>query len=310
MSHHIVAIGTFRRPEALGHALTSVSAQVRALAGPDTASIVVVDNDPAETGRVTAKRFAVDYHVEPRPGIAAVRNRALVETASATTVIFIDDDEVPEPGWLEALLEMYRATTPSAVAGKVLTEFPPDVEPWVLASGAFRRPRRNHGQLMPEAATNNLLLDQATLQRMNLRFDERFGLTGGSDSMFTRQLTAGGGTIRWAENAVVIEQEDPARFTRKWVLMRRFRFGNSASRVTISLASSTWGRSVARLRMSLHGLARVGTGSCRWGFGALTGSLPRRASALAGVYRGSGMIAGCIGYSYNEYGKRRQKAGA
>lgn len=310
MSHHVVAIGTFRRPEALGRALESVTSQVRTLVGPDTASVVVVDNDPAETGRETAHRFAVEYHVEPQPGIAAVRNRALSVTSDATTVIFIDDDEVPEPGWLEALLTVYRETTPSAVAGKVLTEFPPHTEEWVLASGAFRRPQRKHRQLMSEAATNNLLLDQATLQRLGLRFDERFGLTGGSDSMFTRSLTASAGTIRWAEDAVVIEQEDPARFTRKWVLMRMFRFGNSASRVTISLAGSAGARIVARIRMIIRGLARIVAGSLRWLYGAVTGSLSHRAKALIRIYRGSGMIAGCFGYAYNEYGKRRQRSGA
>ena len=72
---------------------------------------------------------------------------------------------------------------------------------------------------MSEAATNNLLLDLDGIRRLGLSFDERFGLTGGSDSMFTLQLTRRGGTIRWAEDAVVVEQEDPARLTRSWLLM-------------------------------------------------------------------------------------------
>ena len=101
----------------------------------------------------------VRYVIEPRPGIAAVRNRAIAECGDARAVLFIDDDEVPEPGWLRAMIGMYRSTGPTAVAGRVVTRFPDDVEPWVAASGAFIRPTRVHGQTMGEAATNNLLVD-------------------------------------------------------------------------------------------------------------------------------------------------------
>ena len=189
------------------------------------------------------------YVVEPRPGIAAVRNRALAECASvgAGALVFLDDDETPEPGWLRAMIAMYTSTRPTAVAGRVVTRMPDVVEPWVSQGDAFERPTRTHGQLMTEAATNNLLLDLDGVRRLGLSFDERFGLTGGSDSMFTLQLTRRGGTIRWAEDAVVIEQEDPRRLTRSWLLMRVFRFGNTSARVRIALAPTAAGRLVERV---------------------------------------------------------------
>ena len=96
------------------------------------------------------------------------------------------------------MIAMYTTTWPTAVAGRVVTRLPDVVEPWISQSGAFERPTRTHGQLMTEAATNNLLLDLDGIRRLGLSFDERFGLTGGSDSMFTLQLTRRGGTIRWA----------------------------------------------------------------------------------------------------------------
>ncbi len=223
-------------------------------------------------------------------------------------MLFIDDDEVPEPGWLRAMIGMYRSTGPAAVAGRVVTRFPDDVEPWVAASGAFIRPTRVHGQTMGEAATNNLLVDLDGVRRLGLSFDERFGLTGGSDSMFTLQLTRRGGSIRWAEDAVVIEQEDPKRFTRSWVLMRTFRFGNTSARVRIALAPAGLRRAVARWRALGRGGARVLGGSARWGFGALSRSLPHRARGLRTVSRGLGMIAGAIGYAHDEYGRRRSSS--
>ena len=252
MRELVVAIPTFRRPGALATALSAVREQVDAEndapGSPMHCSILVVDNDPAGSGGRIAAEHAVRYVIEPRPGIAAVRNRAIAECEDARAVLFIDDDEVPEPGWLRAMIGMYRSTGPAAVAGRVVTRFPDDVEPWVAASGAFIRPTRVHGQTMGEAATNNLLVDLDGVRRLGLAFDERFGLTGGSDSMFTLQLARRGGSIRWAEDAVVIEQEDPKRFTRSWVLMRTFRFGNTSARVRIALAPTGFRRAVARWR--------------------------------------------------------------
>lgn len=310
MKKLVVAIPTYRRPDALVAALTATTRQVEEVTAARTggidASILVVDNDAGASAREVAARYGVRYVVEAQPGIAAVRNRSLAETEDADLLVFIDDDEVPEPGWLGALLDTYDMFRPAAVAGRVITRFPDPIEPWVRASGAFIRPVRRDGQTMTEAATNNLLLDLPQIRSLGLAFDERFGLTGGSDSMFTRQLTRRGGTIRWAQDAVVIEQEDPGRFTRPWVLMRTFRFGNASARVAVAAAESPIARAAARAAAIARGLARVIGGALGWVVGALSASFPRRARSLRTMYRGGGLIAGALGYAHNEYGNRRK----
>ena len=311
MREVVIAIPTFRRPAALRRALEEVAMQVGELNADAPAGVhagvLVVDNDPAQSARDLAGVLGVGYVSEPEPGIAAVRNRALAECATASVVIFIDDDEVPEPYWLRRLLERHSETGATAVAGRVITRFPPEVEPWVAASGAFIRPVRRDGQAMSEAASNNLLLDVAQVQDLDLWFDPRFGLTGGSDSLYTRALTARGGSIRWAEHAVVIEQEDAARFTRAWVLMRTFRFGNTAARVDVALAGSRRGRAVQRTRITARGGLRLLAGSARWLWGVARFSLRHRARGLRTAYRGAGMIAGAVGYAHDEYGRRRSR---
>lgn len=310
----VVAIPTFRRPETLANVLTAVREQVDAENGlpEDTmrCSILVIDNDPARSGERVAAEHGVTYVVEPRPGIAAVRNRALAEceSAAADVLLFIDDDETPERGWLRAMIEMYTTTRPTAVAGRVVTPMSDAVDPWISRGGAFERPTRNHGQLMSEAATNNLLLDLDGIRRLGLSFDERFGLTGGSDSMFTLQLTRRGGTIRWAEDAVVIEQENLARLTRSWRLMRVFRSGNTSARVRIALAPTAVGSLVERVLAFGRGAARVLGGSLRWALGAVSGSLRHRVHGLLTVSRGLGMMAGSVGYAHDEYGRRRRSS--
>ncbi|WP_374311558.1 glycosyltransferase family 2 protein [Microbacterium sp.] len=305
----VVAIPTFKRPAALESALSSVTAQARERTdGHTTVRVLVIDNDPLASARNVAEAFGATYCVEPQPGIAAVRNRAIDEASDADAVIFIDDDEVPEDSWLRNLLRAHAETGVHAVAGRVVTRFPDDVEEWVRASGAFIRPVRADRQAMTEAATNNLLLDLALIRPLGLRFDERFGLTGGSDSMYTRLLVSRGGVIRWAQDAVVVEQEEASRFTRAWVLMRTFRFGNTAARVDIALAGSASARMLARVKMCVRGGARVAGGSVRWVWGSVSRSLPHRARGLRTAYRGAGMIAAAIGYAHDEYGRRRSAA--
>ena len=85
---------------------------------------------------------------------------ALDEPVAERLLVFIDDDEVPQPNWLAALLDTWASTQASAVMGRVVSIFPtPPTDPWVLAGGFFTRPSRVTGTRIDVAATRNLLLD-------------------------------------------------------------------------------------------------------------------------------------------------------
>jgi succinoglycan biosynthesis protein ExoM len=310
----VVAIATFRRPEAIVAAVGSVTVQTQALnadaAADVSARILVIDNDPDASARAAVASFdGVDYVHEPSPGIAAVRNRAITESRRYDALVFLDDDELATEGWLQTMIAIHRGSGADCVAGRVQTNFPADTDPWVRASGAFVRPIRADGAVLKEAASNNLLLDLRSVERLGLRFDEAFGLTGGSDSMFTRQLTSRGGVIRWAQHALVIEIEEPLRFRRAWVLMRAFRFGNTATRVDIALAHTPSARLGARIASGLRGLTRIVGGCVRALWGVLSASVRHRAHGARTIYRGAGMLAGAFGLAFNEYGRRRKRMG-
>jgi hypothetical protein len=153
------------------------------------------------------------------------------------------------------------------------------------------------------AATNNLLLDMAEIRRIGLRFDPRFGLSGGSDTLFTRQLADAGGPFVWCDEAVVTDRVPASRMTRDWVLRRAFRSGNSASRVEVALAGTPWARTTARARGTARGVPRVLAGAARWAIGKGTGSLRHETSGLRTAARGAGMLTGAIGVVYAEYGR-------
>ena len=315
-----IAIPTYRRPDSVARVLRAVLAEVRACseavpAGRETGAIgsievVIIDNDPAGSAREavaeaagSAPGAAVRYVVEPAPGVSAVRNRALDETADRALLIFIDDDEEPEAGWLRRLLSTRRDTGAAAVAGLVVPDYEAEPDPWLRAGGFFDRQSWPTGTRRPVAATNNLLLDLGAVRAAGLRFDEAFGATGGEDTLFTRRLVAAGGEIRWCDGARVRDHVPVARLGREWILRRQRTHAATAVRVDLALAGP--GLHVAgRTRALGGGLMRVLLGSARTGLGLLSGSLTHRARGARLVARGRGMAAASVGRGvHREYGR-------
>ncbi|MET0725283.1 MAG: glycosyltransferase [Leifsonia sp.] len=296
-----IGVLTYRRPDDLAAILPALVLQ--AGSSPDRVEILVVDNAPEPSAADTVARFPehVRYVHEPTPGIAAARNRALDESAGSDVIVFIDDDERPVPGWLGALIATYRAERPAGVVGPVISQYEVQPDPWIIGGGFFTRERMATGTDVPVAATNNLLLDLGVIRRLGLRFDAEFGLSGGSDTLFTRSLTASGERLTWCDDAVVHDIVPKARLTRHWVLHRYFRMGNSWSRTSVRLSGNGVRRLAARCALTAAGAVRVVVGSLRWSWGRLVRSVARDASGLRTLNRGLGMMSGAWGHVYAEY---------
>lgn len=305
----VVAMLTYRRPEKLGHGLGLIVDQADELSrGPRgvDATVVIVDNDPAASARDTVGRWAdrgVRYVCEPRPGIAAARNRALTEAVDADLLVFIDDDEWAEPGWLDHLVDTWQATHAAAVMGRVVSKFEHAPPPFIEAGGFFRRRRMPTGTRIPVVAAGNLLLDMGQVRASGTRFDESLGLGGGEDTLFSRVLARQGLTMVWCDESVAVDFVPDDRLTRRWVLMRAWSHGLNAGRFDVLLAEGRRARALAVARGAVGGLIRVGGGSARWVLGTLTGSLTHRARGLRALHRGRGMIAGALGRTFEEYAR-------
>ena len=298
----VIAVLTFRRPDEIAGLLPVLDAEIDRLGEPArTVWIVVVDNDPAASAAeavAAASSPRVRYVSEPRPGIAAARNRALDESAGADLLVFIDDDERPVPGWLGFLLATRTDFAADAVAGTVTSEFDGELEPWIRAGEFFRRRRLPTGTAIDVAATNNLLLDLRVVRRLGVRFDDRYGLSGGEDTLFTRTLVARGARLVWCHEAVVTDRVPRDRMRRGWVVRRALSSGNTWSLTTVELAS-------ARLPARVHclGIAavRIAGGAARAVLGTVTRSDRHQAKGVRTLARGLGMATGAVGYTYREY---------
>lgn len=319
-----IAVLTYRRPDDLAALLPLLHDQLgrcglsgtgvgaRAGAGRPPAEpageILVVDNDPDGSGAAVCARAGIPrlrYVHEPVPGIAAARNRALDEADGHDLLVFVDDDERPVPRWLERLLGTFETADRVGVVGPVVSEFAVPLPPWVAAGRFFDRRRMPTGSPVTVAATNNLLIDLHRLRRSRVRFDDRFGLSGGSDTLFTRQLVQREGPLVWCDEAVVTDVVPVERCTRDWVLRRALRMGNSWSLTTVALRPAGPRRWLTRLGLTGSGGARVLGGLARWMLGAAGRDRGRRARGIRTLARGTGMVLGAYGYSYVEYRRRR-----
>lgn len=307
-SHVVIAVLTYRRPKDIALALPRLAAQAAGANAP--AHVLVIDNDPQASARETVLAAAEDstapihYVHEPRPGIAAARNRALRESREAGLLVFIDDDEIPSEEWLNQLLGLYRRTGAAAVVGPVISAYEAEPDAWVAAGDFFNRRRLPTGTEVDVAATNNLLLDLERIRALGLEFDERFGLSGGSDTLFTRSLVARGERMVWCDEAVVVDNVPVGRLTRSWVLRRALRSGNSFSRVSLELARDRFHNFAVRVQLLGPGSIRLAGGTLRYTVGLLGRSRPHEAKGLRTAARGLGMVLGAFGYVYSEYRRK------
>ena len=304
----LVAIPTYQRPGQLAVGLPLVLAQARQVSEQNEfrASVVVIDNDPHASARDVVAALAgedLDYVVEPQPGISAARNRALDEAKDADLLVFLDDDEQPREGWLRCLLQTWEATVAAAVMGRVVSQLEGDLDPWVQAGQFFQRARMPTGTAIPVAAAGNLLLDLRQIREVGVRFDERLGLTGGEDTLFSRTLASRGGRMVWCDESVADDYVPAARLTRRWVLTRSWSHGNAASLVELYLAADWRRRQLVRIRECRRGLVRIVGGAARYLVGLVTRSRRHQARGLRTVYRGGGMISAAVGLRYQEYAR-------
>ena len=215
-------------------------------------------------------------------------------------MVFVDDDEVPLPSWMDELLCVQRSYDADVVFGAVLPYFVEDVPAWIVKGRFFEHPfvraRYHTGHRLEVADTNNVLLRSRVFGDMDKLFDERFAFTGGSDTHFFMRVFRAGYIIVWARDAQVHDWVPKHRANARWILQRAYRLGNT--------------RSLCELDVELSGAGRVvpvikGVGRIAQGLLLIPISLTRGRHAFVGALHricyGAGRLAGVLGVQYEEY---------
>lgn len=295
-----IVIPTYRRPDILGELMDALLPQM-----PGTpVEILVIDNCPDASARdqiaaLGADMPALQYAHEPQSGVVHARNHG-VRAARGTYILFLDDDEVPSPGWLAGFLIHAHAGVVMA-SGRILPRYEAEPDPG-LADLVFRLFSRDYPD--PDGAditrhhielgTGNALFHKARCFPESPAFDLRFNRTGGEDIWMIKRLISEGEAIVWAREGLVAEVVPASRMTGRYLAQRRF---NQGQLRCMFLWLST--RPVDRLQVPLWmgvGAAQAAVHGMRAGFAALSGSATHarhRAGAMGGLgkllwWRGAG----------------------
>ena len=281
--HVAIAICTFHRQEGLQRALDGLWKQTGILSMDVT--VLVVDNDPAGSAGPIVERnlpppgWSLRYVIEPRPGVSHARNRCLAE-ANADFIAFIDDDEVPEPNWLAALLETQRNTGADAVFGSVISRYETMPPAWMSDCGAHKNSHHPTGSEIgwENCYTANVLLSHRIVTLAGGSFDSRFAITGGEDTLFFARPERAGAKLIWCDEAVVFEDIPPSRLRLAWILRRSFKGGQTWVRIRAESNRAVW------LPMALRGaiFALIAAGALLPTFLISRGAAVRQAQRVAG----------------------------
>jgi glycosyltransferase involved in cell wall biosynthesis len=222
--HITVCVCTLNRPVLLEKLLRAIDGQ--AAEGEFSHSVVVADNDSQESARTTVSKFSAlsktkaVYCAEPRRNIALARNRALTN-AEGDFIAFIDDDEYPEPTWLQSMLRACEKYQCAGILGPVRPYFETPPPRWIIDGRFCERPEPPTGHVMDweESRTGNLLFRRSILERLAEPFNPAFG-SGGEDKDFFMRMARKGLVFRWCNEGVAFEVVPPARWKRSFMVRR------------------------------------------------------------------------------------------
>lgn len=294
-----IAVCTYRR-EHLKQTLLSLGLLI--LPEGVTTRVIVADNDTVPSARAAVDYIArtlpldIEYVHCPASNISIARN-ACLDHATGDFVAFIDDDEIASEPWLSELLVTAQETGADVVLGPVRSLYSEQAPGW-MRNGDFHStlPVWVKGRIRT-GYTCNVLLRRTAASIIGRRFNLALGKSGGEDTEFFDHVHQEGGTIAYAENAIVYEPVPESRAELGWLIKRRFRFGQTHGRLQQQRAQGA-----TRLKNIV--LATSKSLFCLTAAGLLIlRPVPRYRYALRGIMH-AGVVSGLFGVrEIEQYGK-------
>lgn len=289
----ILCIPTYKRPKMLARMLDAVAK----LQTAHDLRVLVADND-AEThagfdlaNSLSPYCWPLAAVIADKRGIAQARN-TLIEHALRTDADFIamlDDDEWPDPHWLDAFLAAARQTGADVLQGSILFGMQ-------TVGDGHSDIRQPSGPARMLQGAGNLLIRRAVLDGMDAPwFDPAFGLTGGEDRDFFLRLSRAGKRFAWSDEARAYGDVPDTRTNSGWLLARAYSIGNSDMRVMLKhrpgavVLAIELAKILAALLLSPPAAV------------ILAASPNRKARALQTLFRAAGKLSALFGRCYNEY---------
>jgi glycosyltransferase involved in cell wall biosynthesis len=225
--------------------LDRLVAVMREQACPIPFEILAVNNNSTDDTATVLARLAqlpgptLRWVTEPVQGIVAARNRAIEESLASDIMVFIDDDETPLPGILDAAADAILDEGAQCAGGRIEMDFSHHPRPaWMGDELLGFLAAVDHG---PDAFwiedsstpiwTANVAYDMRLFRDdPELRFDKRYdrkgnAIGGGEDAIMLRTLLERRVRIRYCPGMAVLHAVEPWRLTRGYFLKLHYRAG-------------------------------------------------------------------------------------
>jgi len=242
MTSLCVAICTFNRSQLLSELISAIRRQQCEC----PYDILVIDNNSHDDTQSILIRLAQEpgpplrYVREPMQGIVHARNRAITECLNYDYIAFIDDDEIPEEGWLQAAYHALHFEGADCVGGKIKVNFDSLSRPaWLNGEIAGFLGHLDYGPqpLWIENATTPVWTGNIAYclkifrnEKNPLRFDSRYNrkgadIGGGEDLVMFRKLIENKSRIRYRPDMIIGHRVEAWKLKRLYFLKLHYRTG-------------------------------------------------------------------------------------
>lgn len=235
------AFCTYNRSERLEKLVSAMRAQ----SCPIPVEILAVDNNSSDATSEILRELArrpgtpLRWVHEPNQGIVAARNRAIQEALASDILVFIDDDELPLPGLLDAVVDAVINENAECIGGRIEIDFTGQHCPkWLdneLLGFLGALDHGNQAFWITDASTpvwaGNIAYDMKLFRDdPAIRFDSRFDrkgktIGGGEDVMMFNLLLQQNRRIRYRPDMAILHAVEPWRIQRRYFLKVHFLAG-------------------------------------------------------------------------------------
>ncbi len=303
MSKVLLGITTYKRPNMLERLLRAIE---KCETDADV-QVLIADNDPiARDGISVIKkliaagyRFPLEGIVVEKQGLTYPRNAILEAGYSDPAIDFIammDDDQWPEPDWLDVLLKVQKETKADIVGAAVWPEFEVRPPKWAMQCKIYTQDTTTTGIVDMLRGNGGILLSRSFLNSLTPPwYDDEFAMSGGEDVDLFMRMRASGGQFARAAGAVIHETFPASRITLRWALARAYRCGNTDMRAMLRYRCDAadfikeYTKIIAAFVVSPAA------------FILFIWSPGRRVDALCKLWRAVGKVAALQGSRYDEY---------
>jgi len=197
-----VNLCTYNRAEMLQNVLTSLINQETR--GEFTFEVVVIDDGSTDSTQEILKKVSMNsgliirYFREERVGVAAARNRGVVES-KGEWIAFIDDDETAEPNWLLELVTTARTSGADCIGGTLKLMLGEDARNIAATARKHLGENPRFGWFQKRftytgPGTGNSLVRRILFETVGL-FDANLRVVGEDQDFFRRARKAGYKTV-------------------------------------------------------------------------------------------------------------------